>query len=1226
MKRWLLWTLAAVLMLIVLVLTALAVMLRSDAGTRWVLEQIPGLTLTGDSGSLVGHWQAQHVRWQGYGVIAEVDQPDFEWSPGCLFKGVVCVDRLLVERIDITLAPSEAPADDQPFQLPSIDIPLGIAVGDVRLGPLSVNESEIWQSFTLEVEASGAAWRIKDFNAVFGDVEVGAEGTLETRGDWPLNLNVDVSLPSPDAEKQWLLDLNLAGSAHDLRIQGESSGYLDASLNGVTRPFLPGLPAKAHVTSDAFTPSAALPDTLTIKQWVLDLDGSLDDGFEVKSQAELPGTTGAVPVNLTGHVTTERATGIELSLTGPASTASSPQTVTANADVAWADGFNVDGSLKLVAFPWHVLIPDMAPPPVTLKTLNGDFSYDGNAYSVSVSGDADGPAGDTRFAAKADGDAEQVRVSDIEIDTGGGGLSGEATIDYATTVRWDAAVKLEQFDPSFWMPEIEATLSGAINSKGALPDSGPQVTADWDLKGDWKQQDASTRGKLASDGGGWNLEALSVSVGENKVSGSGRWADQLEGKLALSLPELGQLWPGISGTLKGDVAVSGTPDKPGGKVSLSGDSLVLQGSTIDQISLQGALARGETINLTASAKGVKAGDQLIGDVDAGLKGTRKAHQLDLKLVNPEVTVNLGFAGALADIWSGAISNGEVRTGDQVWQLESAAELEYTGAGELTLGEHCWRWQTSSLCASDQALLPDQKINYTIKNFPMSALAALWPENFRWQANLDGEIDLEMNEQGPDGKIRLDVGPGSFDIQQVEGWRSITYQTLTAEMDLTPKQAKLGVKLSGEQLGTMAINLKVDPSTDEKRIDGDYQLDDLKLGIIEPFAQIETIEGVISGRGRLTGPLMEPSVEGTLSLADGEVVDERIPMPFHDVFADVEFKGQQADIKGRWQSNERSKGTLTGNVDWRTGVPKVAVAVKGDRMPLVYEPYARLEMSPDIKLTVDGKKVSVEGKIDVPRGDVEVRELPPQAVSVSDDEVIVGVDAEEAEALELMMDVTVTVGADKVTFKGFGVTGNLKGELRIGNNLDTRGVLKLVDGNYKAYGQELELRRARLLFVGPVSEPYLDIEAVRRVDAVIAGIRLKGPADEPQAEVFSEPPMSQQEALSYVVLGRPLKNSGDQSQVGAAALSLGLARTNDLTRGIGEVFGVKDLTLEAEGSGDEASVVASGYLTEDLSVRYGVGVFEPVTTVALRYDLGRYFYLEAASGLAASLDIFYTRDF
>ena len=82
----------------------------------------------------------------------------------------------------------------------------------------------------------------------------------------------------------------------------------------------------------------------------------------------------------------------------------------------------------------------------------------------------------------------------------------------------------------------------------------------------------------------------------------------------------------------------------------------------------------------------------------------------------------------------------------------------------------------------------------------------------------------------------------------------------------------------------------------------------------------------------------------------------------------------------------------------------------------------------------------------------------------------------------------------------------------------------------------------------------------------------------------------------------------------------------MTQKIGEEIGIEQLILETEGSGDQASVVASGYLTEDLSLRYGVGIFEPISTIALRYDLGRYFYLEAASGLAASLDIFYTRDF
>jgi translocation and assembly module TamB len=227
-----------------------------------------------------------------------------------------------------------------------------------------------------------------------------------------------------------------------------------------------------------------------------------------------------------------------------------------------------------------------------------------------------------------------------------------------------------------------------------------------------------------------------------------------------------------------------------------------------------------------------------------------------------------------------------------------------------------------------------------------------------------------------------------------------------------------------------------------------------------------------------------------------------------------------------------------------------------------------------------------------------------------------------------LDITVVVGEDLVSFNGFEVTGNLEGTLRIGNDMDTRGSLRLINGRYEAYGQELELRRARLLFTGPLSQPYLDIEAIRRVDTVIAGIRLTGPVTAPQTEVFSEPSMPQTDALSYLILGRSpqAQTQGDEGQMRNAAISLGLNQAADLTRGVGEELGIRELTLEAEGAGDQASVVASGYLTDDLSLRYGVGIFEPISTVALRYDLGRYFYLEAASGLAASLDVFYTRDF
>ena len=155
---------------------------------------------------------------------------------------------------------------------------------------------------------------------------------------------------------------------------------------------------------------------------------------------------------------------------------------------------------------------------------------------------------------------------------------------------------------------------------------------------------------------------------------------------------------------------------------------------------------------------------------------------------------------------------------------------------------------------------------------------------------------------------------------------------------------------------------------------------------------------------------------------------------------------------------------------------------------------------------------------------------------------------------------------------------------------------------------------------------MNIEAIRKVDEVVAGLRLTGNANSPSTTVFSEPPMSQQEAMSYLVLGRPLGQEGDSNMVGQAALALGLAGTAPITQKIGDTLGLEDFAVESEGSGTSTQVVASGSITDKLSVRYGVGVFEPANQLALRYDLTRRLYLEAISGFASSLDFFYRIDF
>src|SRR5690554_7938011 len=127
---------------------------------------------------------------------------------------------------------------------------------------------------------------------------------------------------------------------------------------------------------------------------------------------------------------------------------------------------------------------------------------------------------------------------------------------------------------------------------------------------------------------------------------------------------------------------------------------------------------------------------------------------------------------------------------------------------------------------------------------------------------------------------------------------------------------------------------------------------------------------------------------------------------------------------------------------------------------------------------------------------------------------------------MLMDITVVVGEDEVSFNAFDVTGNLEGTLRIGNNMDTRGTLQLVDGRYEAFGQDLDLRRARIIFVGSLAEPYLDVEAVRTVDTVVAGFCLSGPVDAPTPVMISEASMPQSHAQYYSNLGMDPQSESD----------------------------------------------------------------------------------------------------
>jgi len=128
-------------------------------------------------------------------------------------------------------------------------------------------------------------------------------------------------------------------------------------------------------------------------------------------------------------------------------------------------------------------------------------------------------------------------------------------------------------------------------------------------------------------------------------------------------------------------------------------------------------------------------------------------------------------------------------------------------------------------------------------------------------------------------------------------------------------------------------------------------------------------------------------------------------------------------------------------------------------------------------------------------------------------------------------------------------------------------------------------------------------------------------------------LSEQEALNALVTGRINEGSSGLSNsegfksdvnntIAAAGISMGLGGTRALTNQIGRTFGLSGLALDAQGTGDDTQVSLTGYITPDLFIRYGVGVFTPVNKLTLRYQMNRRLYLEASQSLERAIDLFY----
>ena len=89
----------AVAAVLALVLLGVWTVLGTPAGSRWALGQVPGLSVENFQGRLGGRWSADHLLWQQDSSRVELTAATVDWSPACLLRMTLCINRLDVEQV-----------------------------------------------------------------------------------------------------------------------------------------------------------------------------------------------------------------------------------------------------------------------------------------------------------------------------------------------------------------------------------------------------------------------------------------------------------------------------------------------------------------------------------------------------------------------------------------------------------------------------------------------------------------------------------------------------------------------------------------------------------------------------------------------------------------------------------------------------------------------------------------------------------------------------------------------------------------------------------------------------------------------------------------------------------------------------------------------------------------------------------------------------------------------
>ena len=1221
------------------------------AANRWV----PGLEI----GQVTGGWRdlsLKNIRYDQPGVAVNAGEVHLAVGLNCLWNSSLCVNDLSLKNINVAIdskkMPPSAPVEEEENGPLNLSTPYPITLSRVALNNINIKIDDTtvsvldftsglnWQEKTLTLKPTSLQGLLIALPKV---AEVAQEEVVEPKiqnpqpDEKPLGETLKDLFSKPVlpemTDVHLPLNLNIEEfRGEQLRVTGDTDLTVHnlllkvSSIDGNMK--LDTLDIDSNQGSVKASGTAQLTDT-----WPVDI--TLNSTLNID-----PLKGEKVKLKVGGALRDQLEVGVNLS--GPVDMDLRAQTRLAEAGLP----LNLEVVSKQIYWPFTGDKQFQADD-IKLK-LTGKMTDYTLSMRTAVKGQDIPPA---TITLDAKGNEQQINLDKLSVAALEGKTELKALVDWQQAISWRGELTLDGINTAKAIPDWPSKLNGLVKTRGSLYGGSWQMEVpELKLTGNVKQNKVNVNGSLKGNSYlQWTIPGLHLELGRNSADVKGELGvKDLNLDATIDAPSLDNALPGLGGTAKGLVKVRGTVEAPQLLADITARGLRWQELSVAQVRVEGDVKSAEQIagNLNVRVERIVQPDVNIGLVTLNAKGSEKQHELQLRIQGEPVSGQLDLAGSFdrkEQRWKGTLSNTRFQTPVGPWSLNRPVALDYRNQEQkISIGPHCWNNPNAELCvpqAIDAGAEGRAVVN--LNRFDLAMLKPFMPDATQASGVFTGKADVswDTTKEGlPQGQVKLNGRNVKVTQSVNDASLPVAFDTLNLTADLHNNRAELGWLIRLTNNGQFDGQVQVTDPQGRRNLGGNVNIRNFNLAMVNPiFSRGEKAAGMINANLRLGGDVQSPQLLGQLQLSGLDIDGNFMPFDMQPSQLAVNFTGTRSTLAGvvRTQQGEIN---LSGDADWsQIDNWRARVAAKGSRVRITVPPMVRLDVSPDVVFEATPSLFTLDGNVDVPWARIVVHDLPESAVGVSSDMVMLNNNLQpekpQTASIPINSNLNIHVG-NNVRIDAFGLKARLTGDLKVVQDkqgLGLNGQINIPSGRFHAYGQDLIVRKGELLFSGPPDQPLLNIEAIRNPDAteddVIAGVRVTGTADEPKAEIFSDPAMSQQMALSYLLRGQGLDSEqSDSAAMTSMLIGLGVAQSGQVVGKIGETFGVSNLALDTQGVGDSSQVVVSGYVLPGLQVKYGVGIFDSLATLTLRYRLMPKLYLEAVSGVDQALDLLYQFEF